>query len=54
VEGGLALTARRLVPLALADSSSVAPEDLIVTDLVFADRAGEIIQGLWNGARRRS
>jgi hypothetical protein len=29
-------------PLALADASSVAPEDLIATDQVFPDRIGEI------------
>jgi len=29
-------------PLALADASSVAPDDLIATDQVFADRTGEI------------
>jgi len=29
-------------PLALADASSVAPEDLIATDQVFPDRVGEI------------
>ncbi len=29
-------------PLALADASSVAPEDLIATDQIFPDRVGEI------------
>jgi hypothetical protein len=29
-------------PLALADASSIAPDDLIATDQVFADRTGEI------------
>ena len=29
-------------PLALADASSVAPEDLVATDQVFPDRVGEI------------
>ncbi|MDH3231998.1 MAG: methyltransferase [Alphaproteobacteria bacterium] len=29
-------------PLALADASSVAPDDLVATDQVFADRTGEI------------
>ncbi|MEK9723694.1 MAG: CmcJ/NvfI family oxidoreductase [Rhodospirillaceae bacterium] len=32
----------RRSPLALADASSVAPEDLIATDQVFPDRTGEI------------
>jgi len=32
----------RRAPLALADASTVAPEDLIATDQVFPDRVGEI------------
>lgn len=31
-------------PLALADASSVAPDDLVATDQVFPDRVGEIYQ----------
>lgn len=34
----------RRSPLALADASTVAPEDLIATDQVFPDRVGEIYQ----------
>jgi hypothetical protein len=39
-------------PLALADASSVAPEDLIATDQVFADRIGEIYQLAYSPEQR--
>lgn len=39
-------------PLALADASSLAPEDLIVADLVYEDRTGEIFHGRYNPAHR--
>lgn len=39
-------------PLALADSSSIAPEDFVVADLVYEDRVGEIYHGRYNPAHR--
>jgi hypothetical protein len=39
-------------PLALADASSVAPEDLIATDQVFPDRVGEIYHLAYDPAQR--
>ena len=39
-------------PLALADASSVAPEDLIATDQIFPDRVGEIYHLAHNPAQR--
>jgi hypothetical protein len=39
-------------PLALADASSLAPEDLVTADLVYADRTGEIFHGRYNPAHR--
>jgi hypothetical protein len=42
----------RMFPLALADASSLAPEDLVTADLVYADRTGEIHHGLYNAAHR--
>jgi len=39
-------------PLALADASSVAPEDLVATDQVFPDRVGEIYHLAYNPAQR--
>ena len=35
-------------PLGLVDSQSIAPRDLAVCDLVYADRTGEIYQGVYN------
>jgi hypothetical protein len=42
----------RMFPLALADASSLAPEDLVTTDLVYSDRTGEILHGRYNPAHR--
>ena len=39
-------------PLALADASSVAPEDLVATDQVFPDRVGEIYHLAHNPSQR--
>jgi hypothetical protein len=39
-------------PLALADASSVAPEDLVATDQVFPDRVGEIYHLAYDPAQR--
>jgi hypothetical protein len=39
-------------PLALADASSVAPEDLVATDQVFPDRVGEIYHFAYDPAQR--
>src|SRR4051794_15407521 len=39
-------------PLGLVDSSSIAPGDFATTDLVYADRTGEIYQGVYNKAHR--
>jgi hypothetical protein len=39
-------------PLALADASSVAPEDLVATDQVFPDRVGEIYHLAHDPAQR--
>ena len=39
-------------PLALADASSVRPEDLIATDQVFPDRVGEIYHLAYHPAQR--
>jgi len=41
-----------MAPLALADSASLAPGDLVTADLVYADRTGEIFHGLYNPAQR--
>ena len=35
-------------PLGLVDSESIVPRDLAVCDLVYADRTGEIYQGVYN------
>jgi hypothetical protein len=40
------------LPLALADSSSIAPGDLVAVDLVYEDRTGEIYHGLYNPDHR--
>ena len=39
-------------PLALADTASVRPEDLIATDQIFPDRVGEIYHLAFNPAQR--
>jgi hypothetical protein len=39
-------------PLGLVDSESIAPRDLAVCDLVYADRTGEIYQGVYNADHR--
>jgi hypothetical protein len=39
-------------PLGLVDSGSIAPRDLAVCDLVYADRTGEIYQGVYNADHR--
>ncbi len=39
-------------PLALADARSVAPKDLVATDLVYSDRVGEIYEATYNRAQR--
>jgi len=39
-------------PLALADASSIAPEDLVATDQVFPDRVGEIYHLTHSAAHR--
>jgi hypothetical protein len=39
-------------PLGLVDASSIAPGDLVVTDLVYQDRVGEIHHGRYNPEHR--
>jgi hypothetical protein len=39
-------------PLGLVDAESIAPRDLAVCDLVYADRTGEIYQGVYNADHR--
>jgi hypothetical protein len=39
-------------PLALADASTLAPDDLVTADLVYEDRTGEIFHGRYNPAHR--
>ena len=39
-------------PIALADAASVAPEDFVSTDLVYADRVGEIYYAHHNPSHR--
>jgi hypothetical protein len=41
-----------MMPLGLVDSQSLAPRDLAVCDLVYADRTGEIYQGVYNPDHR--
>lgn len=41
-----------MTPLGLVDSESLAPRDLAVCDLVYADRTGEIYQGVYNADHR--
>jgi hypothetical protein len=42
----------QMAPLALADASTIAPEDLVTCDLIYADRTGEIYYGVYNPAQR--
>src|SRR3954469_7906227 len=37
-----------MMPLGFVDAGSIAPKDLAVCDLVYADRTGEIYQGVYN------
>jgi hypothetical protein len=39
-------------PLALADARSIAPADVIACDLIYADRTGEILYGIYNPDHR--
>ena len=39
-------------PLALADARSIAPADVITCDLIYADRTGEILYGIYNPDHR--
>jgi len=39
-------------PLALADATSVAPDDLVAADLIYPDRIGEIYYATWNPRQR--
>jgi hypothetical protein len=41
-----------MLPLGLVDAQSIAPRDLAVCDLVYADRTGEIYQGVHNPDHR--
>ena len=41
-----------MTPLGLVDSQSLVPRDLAVCDLVYADRTGEIYQGVYNADHR--
>ncbi len=41
-----------MAPLGLVDAESIAPRDLAVCDLVYADRTGEIYQGVYNADHR--
>ena len=40
------------MPLAICDARSIAPDDLIPTDLVYRDRTGEVYQTTWNPDHR--
>ena len=40
------------MPLAICDARSIAPDDLIATDLVYRDRTGEVYQTAWNPDHR--
>lgn len=42
----------RTMPLAICDARSIAPADLVPTDLVYGDRTGEVYQTLWNPDHR--
>ncbi|MGH6719647.1 MAG: CmcJ/NvfI family oxidoreductase [Alphaproteobacteria bacterium] len=39
-------------PLGIVDASTIAPRDLVVADLVYADRKGEIFYGAYNPNHR--
>ena len=39
-------------PLALAEASSIAPADVITCDLIYADRTGEILYGIYSPSHR--
>jgi hypothetical protein len=39
-------------PLALGDAASLAPDDIIATDLIYPDRVGEIYSIAYNSAQR--
>jgi hypothetical protein len=41
-----------MTPLGFVDSESIGPNDLAVCDLVYADRTGEIYQGVYNADHR--
>jgi hypothetical protein len=41
-----------MVPLGFVDAQSIAPRDLAICDLVYADRTGEIYQGVYNADHR--
>jgi hypothetical protein len=41
-----------MAPLGFVDSQSIAPKDLAVCNLVYADRTGEIYQGVYNPDHR--
>jgi hypothetical protein len=41
-----------MTPLGFVDAESIAPRDLAVCDLVYADRTGEIYQGVYNADHR--
>ena len=42
----------QMFPLALADAASIAAEDLVIADLVYQDRTGEIYHGRYNPDHR--
>ncbi|MBN9490065.1 MAG: methyltransferase [Alphaproteobacteria bacterium] len=41
-----------MTPLGFVDAQTIAPRDLAVCDLVYADRTGEIYQGVYNADHR--
>jgi hypothetical protein len=41
-----------MAPLGFVDSQSIAPRDLAVCDLIYADRTGEIYIGVYNADHR--
>ena len=41
-----------MTPLGFVDSESIAPRDLAVCDLIYADRTGEIYIGVYNADHR--
>ena len=42
----------RTMPLAICDARSIAPADLVPTDLVYGDRTGEVYQTRWSANHR--